>query len=655
MEKKINNRISLLAIIQLGVLVGCTVLTNPATTAEDVFVDGTKGKESSDYYWYQGEKILLTANKEYVSLLLPSNFCLSDPGIGTLFPDLEISADIHSQDGLLIKARFKKKINSLTEYYAKLNVIMDNEYVLGVYPFFERGNGAPPIGTSDVFYVKLKAPGQAELPIEVQEFDTKLLLTLTQNTGVTIIKEVPYMSGWYVLSINGSIFNRSIDAANFFYESGYFAEVDPAFMFDFRSNATNDPLFSQQWGLKNMTNPGYDINVEGAWMFTTGTGTEIAIVDQGIDPSHNDLVGNLASWSFNAQIGTSPSMFIPTLYHGTHVAGIAAAVGNNNLQIAGVAYTSTIIRVGHNLQATPTASAELASGISWAWQTGADVINNSWGDHNGQYNSLHSSILENAIVNALTHGRSDLGTVVVFAAGNFGMNGAVMDYPATFDDRLLTVGSIGMAGYRSYFSGYGSKLDVVAPGEDILSTLPGNTVGTLSGTSMAAPHVSGIASLIISENPQLTRAEVVRIIQHTAKKISPGGLYTFNPKDYMFAEETWNQEVGYGLVDATAAVVMAHLLETPPTQSGTGMSMVLPSGPTIQQHYAIISGGNFPQTIYASLLPAQVNPAYTYYWYCPLAPGMDSKSDICLWKPGSHLYSIANFKQLYNVYTMLHL
>ena len=123
-----------------------------------------------------------------------------------------------------------------------------------------------------------------------------------------------------------------------------------------------------------------------------------------------------------------------------------------------------------------------------AWQNGADIISNSWGDQGGAfYNDLHSSLLESAIDNALTNGRNGRGCIIVFSAGNYA---PVIDYPASYRSEILCIGSIALSGYRSAFSSYGTKLDVVAPGGNILSTLPNNQTGYMSGTSMAAPHIT---------------------------------------------------------------------------------------------------------------------------------------------------------------------
>ena len=367
---------------------------------------------------------------------------------------------------------------------------------------------------------------------------------------------------WYILSVQGSGFRNSIEASNYFFETGYFREIDPAFMFNFAPSCVNDPMFNQQWGLRNTGQSGgrtgVDINVCFAWTITRGAGVNVAVLDTPIDPNHNDLRANFHPLSFDAQSGRSPSVNIGT-DHGTHVAGIVAAVRDNRLQVAGVAPESRIMRISHGLSATSTASAELASGISWAWQNGADVINNSWGDQGGQHHSvLRSAALENAIVNAMTQGRNGLGAIVIFASGNWG----VIDYPAWFHPDILVVGAVDRHGRRSVFpplfniprsSGFGTQLDVVAPGSDIYSTGANNRTLFDSGTSMAAPHVAGVAALMLSVNPTLTGQQVRNIIKSTANRNSnvlPGVTFSTVPG----RPALWNSHVGHGLVNAYAAV-----------------------------------------------------------------------------------------------------
>ncbi len=208
-----------------------------------------------------------------------------------------------------------------------------------------------------------------------------------------------------------------------------------------------------------------------------------------------------------------------------------------------------MLSISHSLSVTPTISSQLATGISYAQNNGAAVINNSWGDQGGAfYEDLHSAVLEDAIRSTITSGRNGRGCVVLFAAGNANRNG--VDYPASFDSRLLVVEATNTSDRRASFSSYGSSLDVVAPGENILSTLPNNATGNMSGTSMATPHASAVAALMLSINPNLTGSEVVRIIESTAQKVGGYSYVTTSGRN----NGTWNNEMGYGLLNAFAAV-----------------------------------------------------------------------------------------------------
>ena len=599
-------------------LFSCTeqIVSNPI--AGDISSRKTKSSIAEDYYWYHGNQISLTVNDKYVNILLDTTVVKGDE-LSAFCSELQIESKTKlNKDGL-----FKAVLKQSTDYLQAVDMLRSDSRILKVFPYFERGNGAEPIGTSQYFYVQIKPISSAGLDaidtdsFLMQEYDYGTLEDVAERLGVQIVKMIPYMPDWYILSIEGSEFKTAVEAANSFYETGQFVETDPAFMFNFRTGTVNDPYYSYQWGLKNTAYTGYDINVEGAWAITTGSGVKIAIVDQCPDPNHSDLSFNYSSLSYDAQSMSAPSVYNSSLDHGTHVAGIAAAKGNNNTDIVGVAYDSQIIRVSHDLQTvTSTTSAELASGISWAWQSGADVINNSWGDQGGYYYSyLHSSTLESAIVNAMTYGRFGKGSVVVFIAGNYGSNGAVMDYPGTFDDRILTVGAIGVDGYRWYYSGYGTQLDVVAPGDYIISTIPGNNVDYASGTSMAAPHLSGIAALMLSANPNMKREEVVRFIELTTSKINPdNNTYTY----YSYSNRNngkWNNQMGYGLANAAKAVSVSYASSCTPPSGSPSMDFDVTSAVGAVYSDSIVMGSCPSTTVSFYLLASQTNSSYTYYWH----------------------------------------
>ncbi len=602
--KQILNLSLLLALI----IIGCTVEqpTTIESTSSKSLSPKTKGSdlEGSYHYWYQGESISLTPSLEYVNILL-SNPDMNETEFDAMCQEMHLQAFKEPYEGGLVKVRLEERPNSLDQYDIQTHAMRKDPRINGVYPFFEQGT-AGPIGTSNVFYLKLKGEGV---------YDPEPMQQMAEEYGVTIVKEVPYMPDWYILSIEGSSFENSLDATNAFYESDLFADVDPAFMFNFQPCTVNDPYYSQQWGLNNTTYPDYDINVEGAWALSTGNGATIAIFDHGIDTTHPDLAANMSAYSYNAKRDSVPNTAVSV--HGTYVAGIAAAVTNNNAYIAGVAKDSKIMDISHTLLPSQTFASELASGFSFAWQNGADVISNSWGTFEGSsaYSDMHSYILENAIANAMTLGRNGLGSVVVFASGNTDDNGQTIAYPAKSDNRIVVVGSIESTGYRAWGSGYASELDVVAPGVDIWSTIPGSSVAQYSGTSAATPHVAGVAALMIAANPDLTREEVVRLIEVTAKKI-----HTENYQYYSYRpHSTWNQEVGYGLIDATKAVSLAwHKGQTNPSNN-PAVDFYIPIGATTYSDGTIVIN-SFPTIQAFFYVPTSLeNMSYTYYWYYTLS------------------------------------
>lgn len=296
---------------------------------------------------------------------------------------------------------------------------------------------------------------------------------------------------------------------------------------EIKTDAFNDPYFSQQWGYVNNTKKDFDINVSEVWNnYTTGDPKVIvSIVDQGVDLTHPDLSWNcLSSGHYNAVTDNSG---ITAGDHGTHVAGTVAAVNNNGLGVSGVAggdYAAGQHGVSlmscqiFGADGSSTAGASAAA-IKWGADHGAVISQNSWGynfDAN-QDGSLTGSEYTNAM--AATISSSDKaavdyfikyagcdnagnqkadspmkGGVVIFAAGNDGIeNGAPANY-----EPIIAVGSVARDGTKSSFSNFGSWCDIAAPGSGIISTLPSSTYGSMDGTSMACPHVSGVAALVVS-------------------------------------------------------------------------------------------------------------------------------------------------------------
>ena len=347
-----------------------------------------------------------------------------------------------------------------------------------------------------------------------------------------------------------------------------------------------------QWGLRYTTDSVYGINACPAWCHTEGENVTVAIIDFGIDKTEPDLSGNIHPYSYDLHTETSPSQCYGST--GTFFAGIIAAVKDNNVGIVGVAPKAKVMAISGNVHGNyepdpdPSFTAQIAGGFSVAWQNGADIIHCSWGDEGGYFNSLHSDILEEAILNAMNNGRNGKGTVVVFSAG-YSYNPNQMDYPAYFHDDLITVGAITKQGEWHSDSGYGQKLDVVAPGQTIRS-IPTHLWN--SGSRAAAPFVSGVAALILSANPNLTVRQVGDIIERTAQKIKTDSYPYLNTNGKN--NGSWNEKMGYGLVDAIAAVENARACNpefAPPMYNEDIITDALWEKNSLQSHSYTVNNG----------------------------------------------------------------
>ena len=327
--------------------------------------------------------------------------------------------------------------------------------------------------------------------------------------------------------------------------------------------APSDPLYGPfQWGPKQ-------INAEQAWSTSTGAGQTIAIVDSGIDLDHPDLAGKIAGgatftgcaangpcgngdWQSGGAGGQPPSP------HGTHVAGIAAATTGNGIGIAGVAPDARLLAVKVLTEDGGTFE-EIAAGIRWATDNGADVINMSLGALPGvQALAITGLVADTRAAVAYAVSR---GVVVIAAAGND--FASICGEPA-FDPNVLCVVATDRNELRASYSNFGVSQApdnvVAAPGgaglvaceDDIVSTVPAAAGGVCTtelgtpgydayaGTSMATPHVAGVAALLTAQGR--SRADVIRILKQTARTPILGlrGVYT--------------PVYGHGIVDAQAAV-----------------------------------------------------------------------------------------------------
>jgi subtilisin family serine protease len=453
---------------------------------------------------------------------------------------------------------------------------------------------------------------------------------LDASLGTEIVEPVSGQENSYILKVLPEAGSDALSMANYYQESGTALAAAPNFVRLVHDNpaptsatqpisagplvGTNDPLYPDQWSLNEtnqygsfMNGADADIDAPEAWNLTTGgPSVIIAVIDEGVDRTHEDLSAKMVGGYDATGLGSggSPS---GNDAHGTAVAGIAAAVSNNSKGVAGVCQGCLImpVRIAYEdaMGEWVTTDVTIANGITWAYQNGAWILNNSWKA------GPPSDTITAAISNAKTQGRGGRGAVVVFSAGND--NASTVSYPASLS-AVIAVGASNLCDQRktnantacnnnetNWGSNYGAELDVSAPGvlldttdimgnagyDDSNSLYGANYDGFFNGTSGAAPVVSGTAGLILSANPYLTADQVQSILQNTADDIGSAG------KDL---------ETGYGRVNANRAVQTALASFTKDTagvfRPGNGLLYLLNSNTTGFADIALNYGlpGDYP-------------------------------------------------------------
>ena len=526
--------------------------------------------QDESYYYYEGSTISLQVVPDRISVVFTektpvANYAsVLEQVLGT---DLKSTQEKISPRSRLVRLRGRFSVSELERV---LERILDRPETVSAAPvFIQKGSGVHFTIDQKCIVRFTDTANEAEIQAFVLENKIERLKKIAPRTYLCFI---PPNSG-----LNG------ISAANLFYDDPLTLWAEPNFIYlngEILNASVNDTYWPQQWAHKNTgqqvssgagdsgfpaTVNGYedaDMDVDLAWDYLASNGSQaggsasvlVALLDSGVDLDHPDIQGNLfsAGKDFTTD-GQSDAN--DTQGHGTCTAGIVAAVGNNGLGVAGIAYNSKILPVRIMNKWGVTSTDNLVLAFDYAWQQGADVISNSWTGTSPQ------SALTEAIQRAKTQGREGLGCVIVFSSGNKGKG--TVEYPADLSETIAVGASnmfdekknSGSGDYnRKWSSNYGTALDLAAPTivytTDIQGTAgyaDGDYFDHFGGTSAACPNAAGVAALVLAANSALSSDEVQQVLQNSADKI----------ERYDYDNSGWNKHVGYGRVNALNAVQSA--------------------------------------------------------------------------------------------------
>ncbi len=380
-------------------------------------------------------------------------------------------------------------------------------------------------------------PGEYVVRLKQNLISTKSVRALSENLNSYIKSTIPSQN---IVVIKRPVFEMQESVLKNLGQNDLVDIIEPNFIYHV-NRTSNDPMIDQLWGLKNFGQKdsggtagvtGTDINIEKAWDIQTGSKKMIvAVIDTGVDNNHPDLKDNMWTnaaelngkagvdddgngvvddiYGFNAITGTGDAL--DDQGHGSHCSGTIGAKGNDGKGIVGVNWDVSIMAVKF-LDKNGSGSLDNAiKAIDYATKMGAKVMSNSWGG-GGFSQTLMDAIKKSEAA----------GAIFIAAAGNDSNNNdATPSYPGSYAiDNIVSVAAIDNTGHIAGFSNYGkNSVHIGAPGVNIYSST-GGKYDSWSGTSMATPHVSGVAALLWSNEPNLTAKDIKQRLLTTARPIS---------------------------------------------------------------------------------------------------------------------------------------
>jgi subtilisin family serine protease len=456
---------------------------------------------------------------------------------------------------------------------------------------------------------------------------------LRNAPGVASFKPAPYLANAYIVTFSDA---PGLDVAASRLPRATLLEPLVARQQTLRF-VPDDTSFGLQWHLRNTGQSGgtagEDANVVNVWGTNsyngiTGSGVTIAIVDDGLQHTHPDLAANYsAAASYDYNFNDSDPTPASSQGHGTAVAGVVGARGNNSLGVSGVAPLSTL--AGVRLIAAGTTDLQEANGLGHLPQV-IDISSNSWGPADNSTLDGPGALTRAALESAATTGRGGKGTVFVWAAGNGLGNNDNVNYDGYANSRFtIAVSAIDHNGVQSWYAEPGAPILVTAhsngSGAGIVTTdltgtngyngLPDNNyTNQFGGTSSATPLVSGVIALMLEANPDLSYRDVQHVLVRTARKNHAADAgWTQNG-----AGRWVNHKYGFGAVDAQAAVTTATTWTSVGPEvsydSGTvAVNLAIPDGPAVNTYGQPVTDSiNVTDELLVEWVEVQFNATHTF-------------------------------------------